>query len=202
MKKILLSVLLMVLTVATIVRADSFGSPANATYNKNNGAAVIVPPKGVVALGSYAGSVATLSIPFTADVDMNIGDVVVLTTNTTNGISVSKTTTVGDATQIGVAVFPQGVSWTPAVMGPGRAGIGVTPTVQVAVEGVALAKIAVTVAKGDLLVSSGTAGFLTQSSAATAGSFTFLTKTSIVGMALEPVTVVGGIGYARILVHP
>ena len=194
MKKILLF-LLMVLAVASGIKADSFGSPTNTVWNSNNNARYITN-KGIYGLGIYAGSVSSVCVPFAADVTMNLGDVVVLTTNTTNGVSVSKTTTVGDASQVGIVTFPLGVS---TVAGPAG---GVTPTVQVAQEGVALAKIAVSVTKGDLLVTSGTAGFLTAAAAATASSYTALSHTPIVGEALETVAVTGGVGYARILVHP
>jgi hypothetical protein len=197
MKKSLFLALLLALAF-TGLKADSVGSPTSTTFSQAD-RSIIIPNHRTLALGGYAGSLASFTMPFTTDVNTNIGDVMVFTTNTTNGISVSETTSVGDVTWAGIAAFPYGVTWTPAVAG---AAAGVTNTINVAIMGPAIAKIAVNVVKGDLLISSGTAGYLTESAAGTGAVFTNLSRTAIVAKALETVNVVAGAGLCRVWVKP
>ena len=173
-------------------------SPINEFVNfpAGYGSSMLMINHSVVGLGRYPGSNACLSIPFTTDVNLTYGQPVVITSSTTNGISVSGTSTLGDTKVIGFAVFPSPYSYTcntctasgsVVYTAPAAAG-GVTTVVQVAVQGVILAQTGVNVTKGDILINSGTAGLLTESSAATATAMDLTNTSAAVAIALQTVS--------------
>lgn len=182
MIKNLLLMLLVGISVAAV--ADSFTNEVG-----GNGGSMLLRNRKVVGLGNKAGMTSALTIPFVTDINLTQGQPVVMTSDTTNGVSVSGTTTVADKAVVGVVTFPEGT--TSATAGS---------IVQIAVRGVALAHVGQDITKGDVLCTSGTATKLTKVAAASEGIATQVSRTAVIGMALETKSAVAGDGYVRILI--
>lgn len=184
MKKIFLSLMLGLGLANVTIAAPQFtggqgnGGPFISAYGSSmkNGSAL--------SLGLYPGSVAPMAFAGTAGNAITVNWPVVLTsvTVTPSGIAayiVSPTATAGDKTYIGIAL--------------NTAAVG--ETVFVAFAGPALATTGVGLTKGDLLITSGTAGNLTKASSVTEASYTAMSTTAIVGRAMETVS---GAGLVRV----
>ena len=97
MKKILSLLLLAVLGLSA--RAHAFDTAPYSQFINMPGAygsTMLLQNHSTVGLGRYAGGNSWISVPFVTDVNLGYAQPVVITTNTSNGISVSGTTTVGD----------------------------------------------------------------------------------------------------------
>ncbi len=196
MKKILSLLLMAVLGLSA--RAHAFDTAPYSQFINMPGAygsTMLLQNHSTVGLGRYAGGNSWISVPFVTDVNLGYAQPVVITTNTSNGISVSGTTTVGDKTVIGFAVFPSPYTWTPGPSSGTYSGTAGS-IVQVATQGVVAALIAANVTKGDLLITSSNALWLTETAAAAGTVFTQLSQTAVVAEALQTINLAtaGGAG--------
>ena len=186
--------------VASVMYADN-GGLANHFLSDAGGSRVLTNHQ-VFGLGRYGGANDCLTVPFVTDVNLVYGQPVVIDTSTTNGVSVSGTTTVADMTVIGFADFPTNYAATCTTCTTYAAPAG--SIVQVAVGGVISAYVGVNVTKGDKLVTSANSSalYLTGSAAGSGAAFTQLSQTAVVGIALDTVTLSGGAtsATARVLI--
>lgn len=189
MKKIL-----NILFIALFVGLSAVASAASYTREDGTGGNVMLRNRKVVALGTYPGSVSSLTVPFITMVDLTQGAPVVMvsvsSTTAGNGMVVSGTATLGDPAVIGIVSMPSGTESVSAL-----------DVVQVAVSGVVLGRSYVTMTKGMSMCASGTAGKLTNCTAVTEAVFTNISRTARVGYALETKTVTGADGYGLILLR-
>lgn len=188
MKK-LFSILLALFVVASTVSAASY------TREDGTGGNVMLRNRKVVALGTYPGSVSSLTVPFITMVDLTQGAPVVMvsvsSTTAGNGMVVSGTATLGDKNVIGIVSMPAGTESVSALS-----------TVQVAVAGVVIGRSAVDMTKGTSFCASGTAGKLTPCSEVSFdSSFNQISRTARVGYALETKSVTAGDGYGLFLLR-
>jgi hypothetical protein len=175
------ALMLAVLTVA-IVHADNF-----VNFPGGYGSTMLLENHNILGVGRYAGSNAWIATPFITDVNTSYAQPMVVTSNTTNGISVSGTTTVGDKSVIGFAVFPSGYTYQCVTCSTYSA--LATNKVYVATSGVIGAYVGVNVTKGDLLITSGNPLYLTETAAGTpGGGYSQLSGTAVVAMALQTIS--------------
>ena len=179
MKKILSLILTLVMSLGAIglIHADNF-----VNFPGAYGSTMLTENHSIIGLGRYAGSNAWLGVPFVTDVNLAYAQPVVITTNTTNGISVSGTTVAGDKTVIGFAVFPSSYSYS--CLTCTTYSTTATNKVYVATSGVIGAFVGVNVTKGDLLATSSNALYLTEA-AATVLTQTTATLASVGGVVAE-----------------
>lgn len=171
-----------VAATATPTAIPSFindGDPTGGNY--------MLKDRKVLATGQYAGSTGAVTVPFKTLVNLGMGAPVTLA-NVTYTVGVTQTASAGSKSRTGLVMLPKGVTSVPA-----------GTVVHVAYTGVAIGRIAVNVTAGDVLVTSGTAGFLTKAAAATEAIFTQVSRTAVVGTALETVNVTAGDGYCKVL---
>lgn len=184
MKKILSLIVALVLGFGITAHAVDTGPySAFINYPGAYGSTMLMTNHSTLGLGRYPGSNVWTSIPFVTDVNLVYGQPVVITTNTTNGISVSGTTTAGDTTAVGFAIFPSAYNWTPGASSSTFSGPSGS-VVQVATGGVIGAFVGVNVTKGDLLTTSTNALYLTET-AASSVSYTAMTKGTASGVLAE-----------------
>jgi hypothetical protein len=130
---------------------------------------------GSIVLGNYAGAKGTIAVYGLALCNITAGDIVVgpLNTTYTAMLGVSKTTTAGDVTAMGIALD--------------TASYGAQ--VRVAIHGPVLATSALAAwTAGDTFAASGTAGYISKTSALTAGTYTSLSRTPLKGWVLNTKT--------------
>ena len=142
--------------------------------------------KADLSLGVDPEDFSNIVIPATAACTISAGDALVLASDATVGyMEVSKTTSAGDVTAFGVAVYDTAYGKTVYCK---RIGVGRVNS-------------AVNVAKGDVMVTSGTAGKVTTAAsiASSAYLYTSLSSTPIVCRAAEAFTFGGGAGGGMII---
>ncbi len=163
---------------------------AQATAFKEIDGSYIVKPRQAFVTSAQPGQVGPITEAYSAAVDVNVGDPVkmvynIYVTSTAQSymVGVTRSATLGDQDIIGVVAFPAGT--TSAVAGA---------TVDVAVKGITLVRVAANVTVGGKGVQSGTAGLLTPSAALTESGFTNLSSTPHVVRFVETKTgiAVGG----------
>lgn len=172
-----------VAATATPTAIPSFindGDPTGGNY--------ILKDRKILGTGQYPGSTGAVTVPFRTLVNLGMGAPVVFA-NVTYTVGVTQTTTVADKARSGIVILPKNVTSVPA-----------GTVVHVAYSGVVIGRIAVNVSAGDVLITSGTAGFLTKAAAATEGVFTQVSRSAVVGTALETVNVTAGDGYCKVLI--
>lgn len=165
MKKMLMA-LVAVLGLASLTYAAPSGSSpiTNQGGATSNGASIT--------LGDYAGAKSTLGVYGLALCNITKGDIVVgpLGTTYTARMGVSKTTTAGDVTAIGIALET-------ATYGS---------QVKIATYGPCLATSAIANwTAGDTFAASGTAGYISKTSGLTAGTYTSLSRSALKGFVLD-----------------
>ncbi len=138
-----------------------------------------------VGLGNYPGAQANLSVLGYASVNINKGDLVVISTSTSFAVAVSRTTTVADPRALGIALTTAAAK----------------SQVRVAIYGLTIANTKVSSTIGQKFIPSTTAGYLTGCAAVSESLYTSLSNTALVFTALETRAVAGGDGQIVGFVH-
>jgi hypothetical protein len=158
---------------------DGAGSPP---YVSQQGALMF--PNSALSYGINPGDQAGNAYPAYASCAITKGQIVILDGGTTYPVSVSKTASAGVITALGIAMN--------TVTAAGE-------VVYVRTRGVIRATTAVAVTKGDILITSATAGSLTLAAGVvTVANYTALSQTAFVATAAETTT---GAGSALVIVH-